>query len=206
MSRYLYALGRFSYRRRWLVLVSWLALLGVVAAAGIGLRGEPSDDFSIPGTESQQAVEQLKQKLPAFSGAQTQITFAAPDGRSLADPALAGPIDNAIAGLGRQPDIAAAAGPSQTRLVSPDGRVGLVHGPGADHVAQGNADGGSYGVPNDDGENRDAKGEEESRVVVVGLGHRVRGGPHADHAADENAYDRGDRGYTALSPSGMHRR
>ncbi|BBY50775.1 membrane protein [Mycolicibacterium arabiense] len=125
MSRYLYALGRFSYRRRWLVLVSWLALLGVVAAAGIGLRGEPSDDFSIPGTESQQAVEQLKQKLPAFSGAQTQITFAAPDGRSLADPALAGPIDNAIAGLGRQPDIAAAAGPSQTRLVSPDGRVGL---------------------------------------------------------------------------------
>lgn len=125
MSRYLYAIGRFSYRRRRLVLAAWLVVLAAVAAAGIGLGGEPSDNFSIPGTESQRAVEQLQQRLPAFSGAQTQITFAAPEGRSLSDPALASGIEQAMSSVQAFPEIAAAAGPAQTGLVSPDGRVGL---------------------------------------------------------------------------------
>jgi RND superfamily putative drug exporter len=125
MSRYLYAIGRLSYRRRWAVLVAWLAVLVAVAAVGIGLRGEPSDNFSIPGTESQRAVEQLQQRLPAFSGAQTQITFAAPEGRRLSDPPLAAGIDEAVANLRSVPGVAVAAGPAQTGLASPDGRVGL---------------------------------------------------------------------------------
>jgi putative drug exporter of the RND superfamily len=93
--------------------------------AGVGLRGEPSDDFTIPGTESQRAVEQLQQKLPAFSGAQTQVTFAAEPGARLSDPTLAAGIDESIANLRSIPQIAAAAGPTQTRLVSPDGQVAL---------------------------------------------------------------------------------
>ncbi len=125
MSKYLYAVGDFSFRRRWLVLGTWLAVLVGVALASIGLRGEPGDDFTIPGTESQRAVEQLQQKLPAFSGAQTQITFAAERGAKLTDPAVSAGIDRSIGALGSIPDIAAAAGPAQTRLVSPDGQVGL---------------------------------------------------------------------------------
>ncbi|AFM15583.1 putative RND superfamily drug exporter [Mycolicibacterium chubuense NBB4] len=125
MSRYLFALGRFSFRRRWWVLGTWLAVLIGVALAFAGFRGQPSDNFTIPGTESQRAVEQLQQKLPAFGGAQTQITFAAPPGRTITDPALAPAIDQAMAGLATVPDIAAAAGPAQTRQISPDGRVGL---------------------------------------------------------------------------------
>lgn len=125
MSRYLYALARFSHRRRWLVLVAWLVVLGAVVAAGLGLGGQPKDDFSIPGTESQQAVEQLQQKVPAFSGAQTQVAFIAQPGRSLNDPALAPAIDRAMATVAASPDVAMAAGPTQTRLVAPDGRVGL---------------------------------------------------------------------------------
>ncbi len=125
MSRYLYALGRFSYRKRWLVLVTWLAVLAGVAGAGLGLGGQPSDSFSIPGTESQQAVEQLQQKLPAFGGAQTQVTFAATGDRTLSDSATAAAIDRAVAEVGRIPDVAMAAGPAQTRLASPDGRVAL---------------------------------------------------------------------------------
>lgn len=125
MSRYLYALGAFSFRRRWLVLGAWLALLAAVAVAFVGFRGEPGDNFTIPGTESQRAVEQLQQNLPAFAGAQTQITFAAPEGRSVTDPAFAPAIEQAVAGLSEIPDVAGAAGPAQTRQVSPDGRVAL---------------------------------------------------------------------------------
>jgi RND superfamily putative drug exporter len=125
MSKYLYAVGGFSFRRRWLVLGTWLAILVGVMTAGLGLGGEPSDDFSIPGTESQRAVEVLAQKLPAFSGAQTQIAFAAPGGARLTDPAVSSGIDRSFAILRSIPQVAVAAGPAQTRLVSPDGQVGL---------------------------------------------------------------------------------
>ncbi|MGE2832736.1 MMPL family transporter [Mycobacterium sp. SMC-4] len=125
MSRYLFALGGFSFRRRWLVLGTWLALLIGVALAFVGFRGEPSDNFVIPGTESQRAIEQLQDKLPAFGGAQTQVTFAAPEGRAITDPAFTGAIDQAVAQLNTLPDIAAAAGPNQTQQIAPDGRVGL---------------------------------------------------------------------------------
>lgn len=84
-----------------------------------------SDNFAIPGTESQRAVEQLRENLPAYGGAQTQITFAAPEGRAVTDPGFAGSIDQAVARRNTIPDVAAAAGPAQTRQVSPDGRVGL---------------------------------------------------------------------------------
>lgn len=125
MSRFLFSLGALSFRRRWLVLGTWLAVLAGVALAFVGFRGEPSDNFTIPGTESQRAVEQLQQNLPDFAGAQTQVTFAAPEGRVVTDPALAPRIDQAVAAANAIPDIAAAAGPTQTRQIAPDGRVGL---------------------------------------------------------------------------------
>lgn len=125
MSRFLFTLGAASFRRRWLVLGTWLAVLLGVGLAFVGFRGEPSDNFTIPGTESQRAVEQLQQNLPDFSGAQTQITIAAPDGTTLTDPRIAAPIDGAVATLNTLPDVAVAAGPAQTRQISEDGRVGL---------------------------------------------------------------------------------
>jgi RND superfamily putative drug exporter len=125
MSRFLFTLGAASFRRRWLVLGTWLAVLLGVALAFVGFRGEPSDNFTIPGTESQRAVEQLQQNLPVYSGAQTQITFAAPENLAVTDPRFAAPIDQAVQTLNTIPDIAAAAGPNQTKQISPDGRIAL---------------------------------------------------------------------------------
>lgn len=125
MSRFLFTLGAASFRRRWLVLGTWLAVLLGVALAFVGFRGEPSDNFTIPGTESQRAVEQLQQNLPDYSGAQTQITFAAPENLAVTDPRFTAPIDQAVQKLNTIPDISAAAGPNQTGQISPDGRIAL---------------------------------------------------------------------------------
>lgn len=125
MSHFLYRLGRFSFRRKWAVLGAWLVVLIGVGAAGLGLGGEPTDNFTIPGTESQRAAGLLEQKLPAFSGAQTQLTFAVQGDRKLTDPPVAAAIGNSIATLSTVPQVALAAGPAETRLVSPDVRVGL---------------------------------------------------------------------------------
>ncbi|MBI3223697.1 MAG: MMPL family transporter [Mycolicibacterium cosmeticum] len=125
MSRYLFELGGYSFRRRWVVVGVWLAVLLGVGAAFLGFRGEPSDSFAIPGTESQRAVEQLQHDLPAFSGAQTQLVFAVPEGRVVTDPAFSSVIDHAVSTLNTIGDIAIAAGPGQTKQIAPDGRIGL---------------------------------------------------------------------------------
>ena len=125
MSRFLFALGQSSFRHRWWVLGAWLAVLIAVVVGFLGFRGQPSDNFTIPGTESQRAVEQLQQNLPAFSGAQTQLTFVAPEGRAITDPTLTPAINEAVAAANNVENVAAAAGPSRTGQIAPDGRVGL---------------------------------------------------------------------------------
>ena len=61
-----------------------LVLIGAAAGAG----GEAADDFSIPGTESQQALDLFRDHSPAFAGADSTIVFSVEDGR-LADPRTA---------------------------------------------------------------------------------------------------------------------
>jgi putative drug exporter of the RND superfamily len=54
-----------------------LILLGAAAGAG----GEAADDFSIPGTESQQALDLFKAHSPAFAGADSTLVFSVEDGQ-----------------------------------------------------------------------------------------------------------------------------
>lgn len=79
MSTYLYRVARWCFRNRWPTVAVWLVVLiglGVVASLG---GGKTSDTITIPGTEAQQAVSVLEAKLPAASGASTQVVFATPD-------------------------------------------------------------------------------------------------------------------------------
>jgi RND superfamily putative drug exporter len=53
-----------------------LVLLGAAAGAG----GEAADDFEIPGTESQQALDLFRAHSPAFAGADSTIVFSVDQG------------------------------------------------------------------------------------------------------------------------------
>lgn len=53
-----------------------IVLLGAAAGAG----GEAADDFSIPGTESQRALDLFKAHTPAFAGADSTLVFSVEDG------------------------------------------------------------------------------------------------------------------------------
>jgi len=74
MATFLYRLGRLSFRRRRLVVAAWLMLL---VAAGLGaatLSGTTTDSFTIPGSSSQQALDQLVRKFPqAAAGGALQL-------------------------------------------------------------------------------------------------------------------------------------
>ena len=83
MATLLYRLGRASYRRRKLVVVLWLVLLAAVGGAAVAFKGPTSSNFTMPGTESQRAIDSLQHEFPEASGAVGVIVVAAPDGRTL---------------------------------------------------------------------------------------------------------------------------
>ncbi|MBM6620421.1 MMPL family transporter [Micrococcaceae bacterium RIT802] len=80
MATFLYKLGRLAYRRRWAFVSAWLvALLAIGASAG-AFMGTLTNSFSIPGTETQRALDKLKAEMPEFSGGSGSIVYQTADG------------------------------------------------------------------------------------------------------------------------------
>src|SRR5262245_39027099 len=69
VSRLRDRLGRGAARRRWLVLGIWVLAVLAIGFGGKALGGTAVDDFKIPGTETQRAMDLLKAKFPEQSGA-----------------------------------------------------------------------------------------------------------------------------------------
>jgi RND superfamily putative drug exporter len=72
-----------------------VAILAVVSL-GLLSRGTTVDNFSIPGTQSQQALTQLQQALPALAAPSTQVVFASTSTAKLTGPAGRAAIQTSI--------------------------------------------------------------------------------------------------------------
>lgn len=96
MSTLLYSLGRWSYRHGWRVLVSWIVVL-IVAGGGAALFGQGTDNsFSIPGTESEEGLQQLSHTFPQVSGTSAQIIVVAAPGAGVGDDPYRGDIEGLV--------------------------------------------------------------------------------------------------------------
>ncbi|CAL9340790.1 Membrane protein YdfJ [Streptomyces sp. enrichment culture] len=122
MATLLYRLGRFSFRARGRIAAVWLVLLALLGLAAATLMSPTTDEFSMPGTESQQALDDLGRQFPEASGATGTIVIAAPEGGGL-DPAAVAPVVEEAAGID---GVIAVMDPFETGAVSPDGRYALV--------------------------------------------------------------------------------
>lgn len=85
MSSYLYRLGRQVARHAKTVLALWLLLAVLLGALTVSLGGKLQNDFTIPGTESQQGLDALTQRFPEVSGTSAQLVFVAPEGEKIED-------------------------------------------------------------------------------------------------------------------------
>ncbi len=124
MATALYRLGRAAFRRRRLVLAIWLVLFAGMGVAAGTLSGPTNDRFSIPGTESQQAVDLLSERLPQANGASGRIVFAAPEGEQLSGTQRTA-VQDALASVARTSGVLAVSDPFRTEAVSRDGRIAL---------------------------------------------------------------------------------
>ncbi|GAA3148267.1 MMPL family transporter [Planomonospora alba] len=126
MATLLYRLGRASFRHRRMVLALWLALLAALGGAAVALMGPTASNFTMPGTESQRALDTLAEQFPQASGATGTIVVAAPEGRQLTSGQDAATVQALVKEAAALPGVLAALDPFQTKAVSPDGRHALI--------------------------------------------------------------------------------
>ncbi|MFI7123442.1 MMPL family transporter [Amycolatopsis sp. NPDC049868] len=125
MASFLYRLGRFSFRRRALVTAVWAAVLVALGAGALTLSGQLSNSVTIPGTESQKAIDQLADRFPeaAAGGATARVVISTPG--DITDAAGKAAITRLVTGLKDAPKVAGVVDPLQVQAISPDKHVAM---------------------------------------------------------------------------------
>jgi len=114
--------ARFAYRRRWLVLGSWIVILVLLLVAMNQFGGQYSNSFKLPGSEAQAAEDILQARFPARSGDSSDLVFQADAG--IADPAVRQQIEGLIAQVQQLPDVSSVDSPyDQPALIAAGGKI-----------------------------------------------------------------------------------
>ncbi len=111
MSSVLYQLGRWAIRARRLVVVGWIVILAVVGGTAGLVMQSLDNEVTIPGTEANEALERLAATFPEVSGVSAQVVIVAPQGGTIADADMSGPIDDAVAAFGDLDQVVAVTAP-----------------------------------------------------------------------------------------------
>ena len=75
MAQLLYKLGLFSAKRAWLVILSWLILLGTAISLMVGFSGKLSSSMTIDGIPAQAVIDRLQESFPEAARGQGQAVF-----------------------------------------------------------------------------------------------------------------------------------
>ncbi|HEX2312843.1 MAG TPA: MMPL family transporter [Thermomonospora sp.] len=104
MAGLLEALGRWCVRRRRTVFELWTAAIIAIGFLGLAHGGMFVQQSSLPGTETQRALDTLKADFPALTGPSTTVVFQARPGEDAARPGdwrVALAVGQAVENLGR---------------------------------------------------------------------------------------------------------
>jgi RND superfamily putative drug exporter len=118
-------LANFCYSRRWLVLLGWIGLLFGLFALSAALSGEFKTEFKLPGSESQAAVDLLKEKgVSDRTGFPGQVVIKADQG--INDPAVKQSLEAFFADIESNVEdisIASPYDPANAYQIASDGKI-----------------------------------------------------------------------------------
>jgi RND superfamily putative drug exporter len=133
VSSLLYSLGRWATRARKLVVIAWIAILVGFGAGAVFLGQGANASITIPGTESQDALDQLSRTFPEVSGASAQVIVVSPEGKLVDSPAFRDQIEQTADDLkgiegvtAVQSPFGGTAGAESDSGLSDDGRAALM--------------------------------------------------------------------------------
>ncbi|MFE7836899.1 MMPL family transporter [Streptomyces sp. NPDC057474] len=123
MATFLHRLGRLAFRKRWYVILLWVAVLGAVGVGALKAPGASDEEFSMPGIESQKAFDLLEQRFPGVTadGATARVVFVAPSGEKVTATENKKAVEDTVADLADGSQVASAVDPFQAQAVSQDG-------------------------------------------------------------------------------------
>ncbi|MCW2939311.1 MAG: putative integral rane export protein [Actinomycetia bacterium] len=114
-------LARFCYRRRWLVLLLWIAGAAAVITVGFGFAAPADNNFAGGKADSALAGDVAAKHFPHQGDS---LTLAVHADRGITDPAAKAKIDGVLTTLRSAPDIASVTSPyAAPNQVSRDGRT-----------------------------------------------------------------------------------
>ncbi|MBM7412387.1 RND superfamily putative drug exporter [Clavibacter michiganensis] len=85
MASVLYRLGSMAARRAWLVIVSWVVILGIGVGSFLAFAGTLGNSFDIPGTASGAVTDELAETLPDTAGGTGTVVYRTTDGSAFTD-------------------------------------------------------------------------------------------------------------------------
>ena len=116
-------LAAWCHDRRRTVIGLWVGAFLLLAVLWGAAAGEYSNNFRLPGTESQRAYDLLKERFPSQSGDTATVVFAVKQGGVL-DPANKPVIERAIGEIKQSPEVLAVGDPyAKGAAVSRDGKI-----------------------------------------------------------------------------------
>ncbi len=129
MSSLLYSLGRWASRARFLVLGVWLAILALLGTGALLFSQGATGAITIPGTESQAAIDTLGRTFPEVSGSSARIIVVAPEGQKVTDAVYKTAISEAadhLAGLDQVAGVSTPFAAQAATGLSDDQRAALI--------------------------------------------------------------------------------
>ncbi len=124
LATFLDRLGRLAFRRRWIAVLIWVAVLGIVGFASTKAGDAPDETGSMPGMEAQRAYDLLGERFPSngdsVSNATAKIVFVAPGGQKVTTAANRQVIEKVVAEAGQGNQVTTAISPFKAGMVSKD--------------------------------------------------------------------------------------
>jgi putative drug exporter of the RND superfamily len=117
-------LAAFAYDRRRLVAAAWIAAIVLAGALASGVGSGYLNNFNLPGTGSQRALDLLRHRFPQQSGDSSRVVFHVADG-TLRDGARRAQVQRVVDRVAKQPSVASTISPYASRgaAISRDGRT-----------------------------------------------------------------------------------
>ncbi|RBP62499.1 RND superfamily putative drug exporter [Brevibacterium sanguinis] len=129
MSPFLYALGRRAYRAPLRFITGWLVILALVAGGVALFAKDFDDDFTLPGSEAQTALDSMRATFPSAAGVSATVIVVAADGASVEDPDYRDAIEDTVERLGDLPHVEAVTSPFDEMVrgsISDDASAALI--------------------------------------------------------------------------------
>ncbi len=125
MAIVLQRLATLAFRRRRIFLTTWLLIIVATVGSYAAFGSAINSQFTIPGSSSQNALDELQKTLPPAAGTSAQIVFESPAGTKIGDARYRSAVEATLDQARVAPQVAAVVDPFTSKAISPDGRAAL---------------------------------------------------------------------------------